>query len=307
MKFWTEDKIEFLRSIHEGRNNKILAEVCSWEFGKAITPGAMQTVLNRNFGNRKPKVWTPEKLDYLREIVPGKPVDEITRLFNERFGTDYEWTTIKGAMGNHHIRSGYRYDGYKHLLFTKEQIEWLKENRWGYSFEETAAKMNERFGTNFKVSQVRGWCHTHHLPNGMDMKFKKGQVSFNKGKKGYCAPGCEKGWFKKGHRPSNWVPVNTEVVVKDGYIKIKVAEPNKWELKHRVIWMNKHGEIPAGQCLIFLNGDKTDCRIENLMLIERGILSILNHEKLLTGDAAANKCAVTMARIKSRIRELEAR
>ena len=131
MKFWTEDKIEFLRSIHEGRNNKILAEVCSWEFGKAITPAAMQAVLNRNFGNRKPKVWTPEKLAYLCEIVPGKPVDEITRLFNERFGTDYEWTTIKSVMGNHHIRSGYRYDGYKHLLFTKEQIEWLKENHWG--------------------------------------------------------------------------------------------------------------------------------------------------------------------------------
>ena len=49
------------------------------------------------------------------------------------------------------------------------------------------------------------------------------------------------------------------------------------------------------------------CQNIKLMLIERGILSILNHEKLLTGDAAANKCAVTMARIKSRIRELEAK
>lgn len=304
-KFWTDDKIEFLRAIHEGKNARVLADVCSWEFGKAITPGAMQTVLNRNFGNRIPKVWTKEKLDYLREIVPGRPVDEITRLFNEHFGTRYEWTTIKGAMGNHHIRSGYRYDGYKHLLFTKEQIEWLKDNRAGVNFDVTTERMNERFGTNFKVSQVRGWCHTHHLPCGVDMRFPKGHESYNKGRKGWCAPGCEKGWFKKGHRSQNWMPVNSEALVKDGYIKVKIAEPNVWELKHRVVWQRVNGAIPEDSCLIFLNGDKTDCRVENLMLIKRSILSVLNHEGLMSNDPDVTRCGVTMAMIKSRIRELE--
>lgn len=41
------------------------------------------------------------------------------------------------------------------------------------------------------------------------------------------------------------------------------------------------------------------------MLIKRSILSVLNHEKLLFDDAASTKCGVTMAMIKSRIRELQ--
>lgn len=303
--FWTEDKIEFLRGIYQGKTNRELAKICSQEFGRSFTRAALQTVLFRNFGNRKAKVWTTDKLDYLRSIVPGKPLEEITRLYNEHFGTNYETRTIKSAMTNHHIRSGYRYDGQKAVLFSPEEIKWLEENRKGFNFDVTTEKMNKHFGTNYKVSQVRGWCHAHHLPCGVDMRFKKGNVSFNKGHKGWCAPGSEKGWFKKGHRPHNWSPVNTEVIVDDGYIKVKVAEPNVWELKHRLVWQEKNGKIPEDSCLIFLNGVKTDCRIENLMLIKRSILLVLNHEKLIFDDAAATKCGVTMAMIKSRIRELQ--
>ena len=54
--FWTEDKIEFLRGIYQGKTNRELAEICSQEFGRSFTPAALQTVLFRNFGNRKAKV-----------------------------------------------------------------------------------------------------------------------------------------------------------------------------------------------------------------------------------------------------------
>lgn len=251
------------------------------------------------------RFWTEDKLDFLRSVAAGKPLEEITRLYNEHFGTDFKCSKIKTAMSNYHIRSGYKYDGKKAILFSPEEIKWLTENRIGFNFDVTTEKMNKVFGTNYKVSQVRGWCHAHHLPNGMDMKFPKGHVSFNKGRKGWCAPGCEKGWFKKGHRPHNSVGVDTEVIVDDGYIKVKIAEPNVWELKHRIVWQKVNGVIPEDSCLIFLNGDKTDCRIENLMLIKRSVLCVLNHEHLLFNDAAATKCGVTMAMIKSRVRELQ--
>jgi hypothetical protein len=253
------------------------------------------------------RYWTEEKINYLKSIVSGKPLEDITKLYNEHFNADLSKSRIKTAMSNYHLKSGYKYDGHKALLFTTEQIKWLTENRIGFNFDVTTEKMNKRFGTNYKVSQVRGWCHAHHLPNGMDMKFPKGHVSFNKGRKGFYAPGCEKGWFKKGHRPYNSVCVDTEVINDDGYIKVKIAEPNKWELKHRLVWQKKYGKIPKDSCLIFLNGNRKDCRIENLMLIKRSILAVLNNEKLIFEDAAATKCGVTMAMIKLRISELKKR
>lgn len=90
-------------------------------------------------------------------------------------------------------------------------------------------------------------------------------------------------------------------------MKVKIAEPDKWELKHRLVWQQKYGKIPEGSCLIFLNGNRQDCRIENLMLIKRSILVVLNKEKLIFDDAAATKCGVTIAMIKSRISELKKR
>ena len=47
------------------------------------------------------------------------------------------------------------------------------------------------------------------------------------GKKGICADGCERTWFKKGHIPANYRPVGSERVNADGYIEVKVADPNK--------------------------------------------------------------------------------
>lgn len=32
----------------------------------------------------------------------------------------------------------------------------------------------------------------------------------------------------------------------------------------------QHGKIPAGYCLRFLDGDKTNCALENLALLPRG-------------------------------------
>ena len=102
-------------------------------------------------------------------------------------------------------------------------------------------------------------------------RFTKGQVPQNKGKKmsteiyAKVAPTM----FKKGNTPVNHREVGSERVNVDGYVEIKVAEPNKWKLKHRVLWEQVNGEIPSGMNIQFKNGNSQDVRIENLYLISR--------------------------------------
>lgn len=108
-------------------------------------------------------------------------------------------------------------------------------------------------------------------PNVIACRFPKGHVPDNKGKKmpPEIYAKCQSTMFKKGQTPHNHREVGSERINKDGYIEIKVAEPNKWMVKHRVIWEQVNGEIPKGHNVQFKNHDPQDCRIENLYLISK--------------------------------------
>lgn len=43
--------------------------------------------------------------------------------------------------------------------------------------------------------------------------------------------------------------VGDEVINDFGYVKVKVAEPNVWKFKHRIVWELAHGEIPANSVI----------------------------------------------------------
>lgn len=251
------------------------------------------------------RVWTKERLEFLKSICNNKSSCEIAALCTEKFGIKITREAVRSCMCDYKIKSGYKYDGQNCRLFTDEQVKWLTENRVGQPFAVTTEKFNEHFGTDFSVSQVTRYCHAHHLTCGVDMKFKKGNVSFNKGRKGWCAPGCEKSWFTKGHTPHNAVPINTEVVTEDGYIKVKVAEPNVWKLKHRIVWEKENGPVPENYCIVMLDGNRQNTALENLVMIKRGELAVMNHQKLYAADTEINKAGITIAKLKCQIRKME--
>ena len=116
--------------------------------------------------------------------------------------------------------------------------------------------------------RLAGKLGTNH-PNAVAHRFKKGYVPPNKGKK--MSPEVyekvKETMFKKGNSPVNHREVGSERINVDGYIEIKVAEPNRWKLKHRIIWEQVNGEIPKGYNVQFKNHNTQDCRIENLYII----------------------------------------
>lgn len=75
--------------------------------------------------------------------------------------------------------------------------------------------------------------------------------------------------FKKGNVPHNHREVGSERINVDGYIEVKVAEPGKWMVKHRIIWEQHNGPIPPGYNVQFKNHNPLDCRIDNLYLISK--------------------------------------
>ena len=137
-----------------------------------------------------------------------------------------------------------RTKGTKNTVFhkyTEEQKQFIRENVKGTGNNELTQAFNEKFGIELKITQIKCFKKNNKLTSGLDGQFKKGCISFNKGMKGVCAKGSEKGWFKKGNIPINHRPIGSERVSVDGYTEVKVSELNKWKLKQRKqYWKELH-------------------------------------------------------------------
>ncbi|WP_169976041.1 HNH endonuclease signature motif containing protein [Campylobacter sp. RM16191] len=112
-------------------------------------------------------------------------------------------------------------------------------------------------------------------------RFVKGYASWNKGKKGYM--GANKTSFKKGHVPQNHKPVGTITLrtshkLDEKYYWIKIAEPKTWKMLHVYIWEQANGIAPKGYCVIFKDKNTLNVKLENLMLVKRGSLAVLNNK-----------------------------
>ena len=192
--------------------------------------------------------------------------------------------------------------GQRHI-WSDEEKEYLKEIVTGRSHKEIIKMMNDKFEYQGTENQIKGALTRYGLNTGLTGQFTKEHTPWNKGKKGLSIGGKET-WFKKGHQPINHRKVGSERITVDGYTEIKVAEPNKWRLKHRVMYEKYHNvELNPNQLVIFADRDKSNMSKENLLLVDNNQLLVLNHNKLINEDAELTKVGVNVANLIIKIRE----
>ena len=124
------------------------------------------------------------------------------------------------------------------------------------------------------------------------------EAPWNTGTKSVCKPNS--GNFKKGQISWNKKPVGYErICSKDGYVLVKTVEPNVFELKHRVIWEKENSPVPKNQVLAFKNQDKTDCRLDNLILMSRTDMVRYNQSYQKLANPENNESCLLMAKVKN--------
>jgi hypothetical protein len=195
--------------------------------------------------------------------------------------------------------------------YTEEHIGFIADNIKGRRHKEMAVMFNEHFGTSLPESTILSLTFRYGLKNEIDCRFnpghkptqfKKGMTPWNKGKKGINIGG-KATQFKKGHVPKQYRPVGSERINVDGYAEVKVADPKKWKMKHVVIWEAAHGPIPKGHVVIFADGNQQNVILENLLLVSRRELAVMNKRGLISGDSELTKTGVVIADIYLKIGE----
>jgi hypothetical protein len=251
------------------------------------------------------KIYTPAHIRFLGEIYAGRSLKETARLFNGRFGLAATETAVgtllaRNGLGNNHGRGVPRENRRKYL---PRHIQFLKGIVKGRGYAEITRMFNRRFGSAVGAGAVKAVLGRYGLKTGRDVRFKPGNVPFNKGKKGYCAPGSEKGWFKPGGAPFNTMPLGSERV-NGGYVEVKYAEKsgprkNRWKGKHVLVWEKMNGPAPKGHVVVFADGDRRNFKPENLALVSRRELAVLNRMNMLASkNEDVTKIAVGVARLK---------
>ncbi|MDR0878966.1 MAG: HNH endonuclease [Treponema sp.] len=180
--------------------------------------------------------------------------------------------------------------------YSPEEIIFLQKIVPGRSFLEVSILFNKHFGTCLRETEIHAACKSRGITNGRDARFWTGHNSWNKGRKGiHCSPATE---FKKGNKPFNYMPEGSERINTEGYVDIKIAEPNKWKAKHRSIWEKANGPVPKGSVIIFGDGNKMNLTLDNLVVVSRAELAVMNSLGLIYEDAEFTKTGKLIADIK---------
>lgn len=186
------------------------------------------------------------------------------------------------------------------MKYTDEMKQFILDNYKGRYNQELADLFNQKFNTNITSRTIKSYKANNKLNSGLTGKFRKGQTPHNKGKKmpKEVYEKVKHTMFAKGSVPPNHRPVGSERISKDGYIEVKVAEPNKWRLKQRVVYEEAKGKIPEGCPIIFLDGNKRNFDIDNLKCITRSELLYLNCNGLNNSNEIT-ETGILMARLDS--------
>ncbi len=228
--------------------------------------------------------------DFIAAHVKGITCKQLTKITNEKMGTNFTISQMQAYKHNHNLKSSIRYNGSKSRSIFPSEI---------------ADLVNKTFGTNYTKTQIECYKNNHHILSGLTGHFEKGHVPKNKGKKmnqsqyEKCAPTM----FKKGNRPHNYRPVGSERFGKDGYLEVKVADPKTWKGKHVAIYEKHFGPIPKGSKVIFLDRNKMNFDIENLALVTSAELARLNQNHRISEFQEVTKAGIALEKYKEAIRQ----
>jgi hypothetical protein len=246
----------------------------------------------------------PAHIRFLSKKFVGRSCREMTRLFNERFGMSATDTAIRTLLTKHGLRNNHGRGVSREKKYLPHHIRFLKGIVKGRSYADITSLFNKEFGFSISVKAMGSLIKKHNLKNGRDCRIRQGNVPPNKGRKGYCAPGSEKGWFKPGQMPFNTMHIGSERINADGYVEVKYSEKsgspkNRWKGKHVLIWEKANGPVPKGHAVIFADGNRRNFKLRNLVLVSRKELAVLNHKKMLASkNEDITKVSVNIARLK---------
>lgn len=232
----------------------------------------------------KAKQWMEEELNLLRDIYPTSTKEILIASFPNR-----TIDAIKSKATFLKLKKKVGFYGKKH--WSEKDIQSFKKEYANVSNIYLAKKhkcsvnsithLSNKLGLKKSKEFLSSMVSKQFLEAGKKTRFNPGNVPISKGKmvnEWMSAEGIEKmkaTQFKKGNVPHNHLPIGSERISSDGYVHVKFQDvfngssKKNYKAKHRFLWEKEKGPIPKGMNVEFIDGDKMNITIENLVLRSR--------------------------------------
>ena len=222
----------------------------------------------------KHDAYSPEIIAFAREYGPQHTVEETAAAITERFGRKVTYQQASAMFKNHRIHAAPRKGRPGKTKYPDGMGDYIREIAKGRTKYEIADLVNEKYGPGtITPASVHAYKKNHKITTGLTGHFRKGQV------------------------PHNWRSVGSERINADGYVEVKIREPKTRKAKHRLIWEEHYGPVPANHVVIFKDGDKLNLDITNLALVSRSVHARLNQLGIQHPGADVFDTAVAVAEL----------
>lgn len=170
-----------------------------------------------------------------------------------------------------------------HIIYSAAELAWLEANKTMVISDYHAAFVAAFGRDDVTAAHLHGLRKRKGWRTGRTGHFEAGQSPWTKGRKLPFNPFSAATQFKKGQRPPNAQPIGYEHLRSDGYVEMLVDKTNpytgaarRFVLKHKFLWEQANGPLPAGHCLKCLDGNKLNTDPKNWEAIPRAMLPRLN-------------------------------
>lgn len=227
--------------------------------------------------------WTEEEFDWLKQNYKNDSKirwNKFTKEFNEHFNSDRTIQSLKYKIN--------QIDNYKQTVhkWAEEEKQWCIDNINNYSYKDLRKEFEKKF--NCKLSSdktIKAFLYNK-------FKIVKSKESRS-----------------KLHARTNISPIGTIKWTNNyGYI-IKVSDirgtkKNHHKLEHinwrpykEYLWQQKYGEIPKGYTVIFKDGNKRNCVIDNLVILSSSSMASMACNGLWGKDEITESAIETLQAI----------
>ena len=188
--------------------------------------------------------------------------------------------------------------------WTDEEKAYIRQNIKGTLIADLIKAFNEEFNTDVTYTQMRSCVKNMKLRSGVDTRINSDLMRKHL-KRNWIRKGerrSPKTEYKPGQLPYNYKPIGSITYRQNpGYMFIKTAEKAPWKLLQRQIWEENYGPIPEGCRIWFLDGDRKNCSIENLVLLTAAESAFISQMRLWGKDPDINRNVMAIAKLRAAV------